>query len=94
MFETIISDIDHKLKVSVAKTEEQIKREKKLKQDNLFAEIENTLFPGWLDRSQVSIKTEEHKRCWRELLGFLYHAKALNKQELYNQIKYARENCV
>ena len=92
MFETIINDIDRKLKVSVAKTDEQIKKEKKLKQDNLFTEIENTLFPVWLDRSEASIRVEEHKKCWRELLNFLYHSKALNKQALYNQIEYVKGN--
>lgn len=94
MFETIINDIDRKLKVSVAKTDTQIKREKRLKQDNLLSNIENILFPVWLDKSKVSIQVDKHCECWREILLFLYHAKALNLQELYNQIEYVRASNV
>lgn len=92
MFETIINDIDRKLKVSVAKTDTQTKREKRLKQENLLSNIENILFPVWLDRSKLSIQVDKHYECWREVLLFLYHAKALNLQALYNQIEYINVN--
>lgn len=91
MFDNIINNIDNKLKESGIKTDKQIKIEKRLKCERFLNDIETTLFPYWMDKSKVSIQTDKHYECWRELLEFLYRSKALNKQEIYNQIKYVGE---
>lgn len=92
MFETLIDKIDNKLRNSKEKTEAQSKTEKRLKQEKLLSDIETELFPYWLNKSKISIQMDRHYECWRELLLFLYHSKALNKNEIYKQINYVREN--
>ena len=57
------------------KTEEEKAEERK----RLWIDINEILIPKWLTDSEVYYTLDEKKaECWRELLKFLFKAKAIN----------------
>ena len=63
------------IKIFREKTKEEIEQEKK----RLWIDINEILIPKWLTDSEVYYTLDEKKaECWRELLKFLFKAKAIN----------------
>ncbi len=86
-----IGNKKHIVNITPHKTKEEIEQEKK----RLWLDINEILIPKWLNDSEVYYTLDEKKsECWRELLKFLFKAKAININAIKDLIETNKEVAV